>query len=103
MLGVNIDDQLNVNIHINEICKKASPRVGAMMGLKKLVPTNAKLTLYKSATFPYLTYYHLTWHFCTASDKRKLERIQERALRAVFLDKQSSYQALLNKSDLMTL
>ena len=34
---------------------------------------------------------------------RKLERAQERALRAVFLDKQSSYQALLDKSDLTTL
>ena len=34
---------------------------------------------------------------------RKLERAQERALRAVFLDKQSSYQALLEKSDLTTL
>ena len=73
------------------------------MTLKKLISTNAKLTLYKSAIFPYLTYCHLTWHFCTASDKRKLERIQERALRAVFLGKQSSYQALLNKNDLMTL
>ena len=51
----------------------------------------------------YLTYCHLTWHFCTPTDKRKLERIQERALCAVFLDKQSSYQALLDKSDLMTL
>ena len=50
-----------------------------MMRLKKLIPTNAKLTLYKSAIFPYLTYCHLTWHFCTASDKRKLERIQHYA------------------------
>ena len=68
-----------------------------------IVPTNAKLTLYKSAILPYLTYCHLTWHFCSATDKRKLERVQERALRAVFLDKQSSYQALLDKSDLTTL
>ena len=52
---------------------------------------------------PYLTYCHLTWHFCSATDKRKLERIQERALRAGFLDKQSSYRTLLNKSNLMTL
>ena len=104
LLRVTIDDQVNFNIHINEIwCKKASQRVGVMMRLKKLIPTNAKLTLYKSSIFPYLTYCHLTWHFCTASDKRKPERIQERALRAVFLDKQSSYQAPLNKSDLMTL
>ena len=44
-----------------------------------IVPTNAKLTLYKSAILPYLTYCHLTWHFCSATDKRKLERVQERA------------------------
>ena len=96
LLGVTIDEQLNFNTHINEICKKASQRVGVMLRLKKLVPTNAKLTLYKSAILPYLTYCHLTWHFCSANDKRKLEWVQERALRAVFLHKQSSYQALLD-------
>lgn len=61
------------------------------MTLKKLIPTNAKLTLCKSAILPDLTYCLLIWHFCSATDKRKFERIQERALRAVFLDKQSSY------------
>ena len=96
LLGVTIDDQLNFNIHINEICKRASQRVGVMMRLKKLIPTNAKLTLYKSAILPYLTYCHLTWHLCTASNKRKLERMQERELRALFLDKQSSYKAPLD-------
>ena len=42
LLGVTIDDQLNFNIHINEICKRASQRVGVMMRLKKLILTNAK-------------------------------------------------------------
>ena len=54
--GVTIDEQLNFNIHINEICKRASQRVGVMMRLKKLIPTNAKLTLYKSAILLYLKY-----------------------------------------------
>ena len=75
-----------------------------MMRLKKFIPTNAKLTLYKSAILPYLTYCHdLTWHLRTACNKRKLVRMQERALRALFLDKQSSYQAPLDKGDLITL
>ena len=73
------------------------------MRLKKLIPTNAKLTLYKSAILPYLSYCHLTWHLCTACNKRKLESMQERALRARFLDKQSSYKAALDKGDLITL
>ena len=57
------------------------------MRLWNLIPTKAKLLLYKSAILPYLTYYHLAWHFCKASDTRKLERLQERALRAVFRDR----------------
>ena len=55
LLGVTIDEQLNFNTHINEICKKASQKVDAILRLKKLIPTNAKLTLYKSAILPYLT------------------------------------------------
>ena len=104
MLGVTTDDQLNFNIHFNEICKSASQRVEVMLRLKKLIPINAKLTLYKSAILPYLTYCHdLTWHLCTACNERKLERMQERALHAHFLDKQSSYKAPLDKGDLITL
>ena len=73
------------------------------MRLKNLIPTEAKLQLYKAAILPHLTYCHLTWHFCKASDRRKLERIQERGLRAVFKDKHSCYEKLLAKADIPSL
>ena len=73
------------------------------MRLKNLVPTAAKLQLFKAEILPYLTYCHLTWHFCRASDKWKLESIQERGLRAVFRDGQSTYEKLLNGAKLITL
>ena len=43
------------------------------------------------------------WHFCRASDTRKLERIQERALRSVYCDNVSSYEELLRRASLPTL
>ena len=46
---------------------------------------------------------HLFWHFCRASDTRRLKRIQEKGLRAVFNDRKSSYQALLAGANLPTL
>ena len=55
------------------------------------------------AILPHLTYCHLVWHFCRASDTHTLERVQERGLRAVFKDKQSSYRQLLLKTKLPTL
>ena len=68
-----------------------------------MIPTDTKLKLFKAAILPYLTYSHLVWHFCRASDTRKLERIQERALRAVYCDKGSSYDKLLDMANLSTL
>ncbi|XP_048585576.1 uncharacterized protein LOC5515075 isoform X1 [Nematostella vectensis] len=103
LLGVTIDSQLNFSEHISIACKNAGRRIGVLMRLRNLIPTNAKLVLYKSAVLPYLTYCHLTWHFCKASDSRKLERLQERALRAVFKDWNCTYHELLIKANLSTL
>ena len=103
LLGVTIDCGLNFNLHISNVCKKASQRIAVIMRLRNLIPTEAKLHLFKAAILPHLTYCHLVWHFCRASDTRRLERVQERGLRAVFKDKQSSYQQLLVKAKLPSL
>eukprot|EP00794_Sanderia_malayensis_P018500 gene18500-20355_t len=94
---------MTFNGHISNMCKKASQKVGVLMRLRNLIPMEAKLVLYKTTILPHLTYCGLVFHFCRASDRRKLERVQERALRAVFSDKQSSYASLLEKSNLSTL
>ena len=74
-----------------------------MNRLKNLIPTSAKLQLFKCAIIPHLTYCHLVWHFSRASDWRKLERLQERALRAVFNNTSDTYETLLQKAKLTTL
>ena len=43
------------------------------------------------------------WHFCKASDARKLERVQERALCAVYNDRNATYVELLDKGRLSSL
>jgi len=75
LLEVTIDSKLNFSHHINNVCKKASQRIRVLMRLKNLIPREAKLQLYKAAILPHLTYCHLTWHFCKASNKRKFECI----------------------------
>ena len=101
--GVTIDCGLNVNLHIRNVCKKASQRIGVIMRLGNLLPNEAKLHLFKAAILPHLTCCHLEWQFCRASDTRKLERVRERGLHNVFKDEQSSYQQLLVKAKLPSL
>ena len=94
-LGVNMDEHLLFSKHISELRMKASQRVGVLSRLRKLIPSEAKLLLYKSSILPYLTYCHLMWHFCKASDARKVERVQERALRIVYNTHSVEYSNLL--------
>jgi len=84
ILGVTIDTKLAFSEHISDICKKTSCKVGVLLRLRDLIPWSEKLQLYKSNSLPHLTYCDIVWHFCKSSDKKKVERIQEHALRAVF-------------------
>ena len=69
------------------------------MRLRKLIPCKSKLILYKTSILPHLTYCHLAWHFCKASDRR----IQERAFRAIYQSSTTPYQQLLDQAKLPTL
>ena len=103
LLGVSMDRQLRFHDHISIIYKKSSQRVGLLMRLRNLLPTGTKLQLFKAAILRYLTYCHLVWHFCRATESRKLEQVQERALRTIYCDRSSSYEKLLNMATMCTL
>ena len=77
--------------------------MGVLSRLGNLILTEAKLLLYKSSILPHLTYCHLIWHFCKASDARKVERVQERALRIVYNTHSVEYSNLLNRANLPSL
>ena len=98
ILGVTTDSKLTFSEHIREICKKTSCKVGVLLRLRNLIPWSAKLQLYKSNILPHLKYCDVVWHFYKSSDKKKMVRIQERALRAVFKSKSETLQWASNKS-----
>ena len=103
LLDVTVDSDLTFRPHIQEICKNASTKVGALLRLQNLLPTNSKLHLYKYVILPTSTYCHQVGNVCTKSDGRKVERIQERTFRIVFKDKSATCDELLKKAGLMTL
>ena len=105
LLAVTLDDELSFSTHISDISKKASKKVGVLVRLRNMIPREAKLQMFKqsfkSAILPNLTYCHLVWHFCEASDARKLERVQERALRVVYNNNRNAMcEELLKKGRL---
>ena len=55
LLGVTIVSRLNFSEHVNSVCKKVSQRIAVLMQLGKLIPSKAKLQLYKVAVLLYIT------------------------------------------------
>ena len=52
LLGVTIDEHLNFSMHIGEVCKNASRKVGVLMRLRNMLTTSAKLKIFISLIMP---------------------------------------------------
>ena len=92
LLGVVLDNKLNFSEHVKLMCSKSYSKIGVLTKMRKLV------RLFKSVILPGLNYCLIVWLFIRASDKRKLERMQEKGLRVVFNDNTSSYENLMFKA-----
>ena len=87
LLGVNIDSDLNFTNDISPdwiTCRcKGKPANWNTYKAKESNIYPCQITTIQAAILPHVTHCSTAWHFCRASDKRKLKRLQERAIRMV--------------------
>ena len=100
LLGVDIDYQLNFDHHISNLCRKAGQQLNALKRLSPILSRLNKLTIFHTFILSNFNYCRLAWHFCSESNSKKLEKIQERALRFVYDDFKSTYEELLNRANI---
>ena len=62
-----------------------------------------KLTIFHTFILSNFNFCPLAWHFCTEKKFKKIEKAQERALRFVYEDYNSSYDHLLKKAKVPSL
>ena len=103
VLGVTIDDRLCFSQHISSCCKKAARQLNALARISRHLNINSRRAVYNSFIMSNFNYCPLVWHFCGQVNNQKLEQIQERALRILFADYNSSYLELLKKAGTTTL
>jgi hypothetical protein len=103
LLGIQIDKELNFTEHVRNICKKASRQVNILSRLKHLLNTDSKMIIFTAFVLSNLNYCPTVWHECGLINSKKLEKVQERALRFVLNDTGSDYKALLCSAKRSTL
>ncbi len=103
LLGVDIDYQLNFDTHISKICRKASQQLNILKRIGSYLNKLSKLTIFHTFILSNFNFCPLAWHFCTEKNSKKLEKVQERALRFVYEDFTSTYEKLLEKAKIPSL
>ena len=103
LLGITIDEKLKFSDHVSACCKKAARQLNALARISKYLDISSRKTVYNSFIASNFEYCPMVWHFCGTENCKKLEKIQERALRILYRDYNSSYADLLEKADVSTL
>ena len=81
LLGIDIDYKLNFGKHIGAFCKKAAGQLNAICRISRNIDFVEQKVLVESFVRSNFNYCPLTWFFCSPESTRKIDRIQERALR----------------------
>ena len=80
LLRVEIDDQLNFNLHISNICRSAANQLNALIRLKLFLDFEEKKTLINSYFYSNFNYCLLVWMFSSARLLNNVEFLQKRVL-----------------------
>ncbi len=82
-LGLDLDENLNWNSHIQAICKRVGAGLGTLRRIKPFVPITTLQTIYRALIQPYFDYCSPIWGVCDQNLKNKLQKFQNRAARII--------------------
>ena len=99
LLGVLLDDTLSFDKHVSKLCIKAGGQLNQLSRFKTYLSPLAKRLCINSFIHSNFTYCPLVWHFMSAANVKKVEKMQERALKFMYPNlADDSYDNLLHLS-----
>ena len=103
LLGLTINNRLSFHSHIRFICKTATKQLNALKRLGSFLNFTQRKALAQSFVLANFNYCPTIWHFCSAKDQHKMEKVQEHTFRFVYADYSYTYSKLQCKAESCTL
>ena len=103
ILGVTLDNKLKYDKMVSQICRKASAQINVLWRLKSKFDHESRQIIYNSFIMSNMTYCQTVWTYCSITCSRKLEKLNERALRFVNNDFSADYDDQMKKANKTTL
>ena len=95
LLGINIDNKLTFKSHVETLCKKAAQKLHALARIANYMETEQLASLMNALIMSNFSYCPLVWMFHDRDINKKINKIQERALRIVYKNNHSDFETLL--------
>ena len=82
-LGVEIDRDLTWKAHIQKVCNQCMGKLAAIRRAGSYLPCHIRKLLYQAFVLPHLDYCSVVWNSCGATLGKRIERVQNYALRLI--------------------
>ena len=94
--------QRNQQCYQKSVCRKVSQQIAVLNRLKKILPLELRLDIYRAFIAQHFNYCSESFNHCGKRGCAKLEKINERAIRFVTRDKSTTFEALLKQLNLLS-
>ena len=103
LLGVHIDSKLSFDHHVSKLCQKASNKLYKLARISPYMDHNKIKISMRAFITSQFQYCPLVWMFHNRQVNKKINKIQERALRITYKDTESTFSDLLQKDCAVTI
>ena len=103
LLGIKIDNNLKFDVHVNNLCTKASQKLHALARISKYMTIENRKKILNAFISSQFSYCPLVWMFHSRALNNRINRIHERALRIVYNDIFTPFEQLLQKNNSFTI
>ena len=103
LLGVCIDNKLDFNEHLSNICKKVGKKLHALRRISNLMNKDKLRIIMKAFIESQFSYCPLVWMFHSRTLNNRINILHEKALRLVYNDQNLSFNELLEIDNSFTI
>ena len=94
---MKFDNKISFDEHIRNLCIKGNRKLHALSRVTPYMNFSKRRILMNAFFKSQFSYCPLVWMCHSCANNNKINRLQERCLRVIYSDKQSSFQTLLEK------
>ena len=91
LLGIHLNNDLNFDYHVNQLCKKVGKKLHALARIAKYMDINKRTMLMKAFVSSQFSYCPLIWMFHSRKMEHRINSIHKRALKLVYQDSKNCW------------